>query len=385
MTSINSTNVLSYDYENRLIETDFAETTNTYQYDGVGNRLSASRSGVVTRYVLDRGSPLTQVLAETDSAGAITAYYIYGLGLISRIDFNGNVQYYHYDSRGSTVAMTDEAGQITDAYAYDPFGRPRAASGITDNRFRYLGRHGVVDEENGLNYIRARYYSTRRGRFITKDPMSGTDGDSQSINRYIYALNNPVRLIDISGLSPLETGSELRRLATSDSSLLHNYLISPTTAGLSADRREPQRNLVASAEQVASAATIAEGAWDVLKQIGRGAWKTTQQIGGFVVENSADLYKLTSNGVKGLGVEGTINPVSVATGMGITTLEQTPELAQIWAVEHPKAVQQNLSTFVSTYKAVGYSYEEAWSLYRSYNVLVSKAKFTEEWNNGSQQ
>jgi hypothetical protein len=192
-------------------------------------------------------------------------------------------------------------------------------------------------------------------------------------------------LIDISGLSPLETGSELRRLATSDSSLLHNYLISPTTAGLSADRREPQRNLVASAEQVASAATIAEGAWDVLKQIGRGAWKTTQQIGGFVVENSADLYKLTSNGVKGLGVEGTINPVSVATGMGITTLEQTPELAQIWAVEHPKAVQQNLSTFVSTYKAVGYSYEEAWSLYRSYNVLVSKAKFTEEWNNGSQQ
>ena len=62
------------------------------------------------------------------------------------------------------------AGKSPTAYAYDPFGTPTAASGSTDNRFRYLGRHGVLDETNGLNYIRARYYSARRGRFVTKDP-----------------------------------------------------------------------------------------------------------------------------------------------------------------------------------------------------------------------
>jgi YD repeat-containing protein len=86
--------------------------------------MSASRSGAVSRYVLDRNSPLSQVLAETDSSGKIIYYYIYGLGLISRIDTNNNAEFYHYDSRGSTIALTDASGQITEAYAYDPFGRP---------------------------------------------------------------------------------------------------------------------------------------------------------------------------------------------------------------------------------------------------------------------
>jgi RHS repeat-associated protein len=231
MISINPTNLLAYDYENRLTQMDFDDATNTFQYDGAGNRMAASRSGVVSRYVLDRNSPLAQVLAETDSSGNVIYYYIYGLGLVSRIDAGGNAQFYHYDSRGSTITMTDASGKITEAYAYDPFGRPINGQ-LSDNRFRYLGRHGVMDEENGLLYIRARYYSTKRGRFITKDPTTGKDGDSQSLNRYIYALNNPVRLIDISGLSAQETSGQTLSLATSDNSLLHNYLISPSTSGL---------------------------------------------------------------------------------------------------------------------------------------------------------
>jgi RHS repeat-associated protein len=232
MTSVNPTNLLAYDYENRLVQTSFTEATNTYQYDGAGNRMSANRSGVATRYVLDRNSPLAQVLAETDSGGNVIYYYIYGLGLISRIDTNNNAECYHYDSRGSTIALTDAGGNITEAYVYDPFGRPINGQ-LSDNRFRYLGRHGVMDEENGLLYIRARYYSTKRGRFITKDPTTGKDGDSQSMNRYIYALNNPVRLIDISGLSAQETSGQTLQLATSDGILSHNLLISPSTGGYS--------------------------------------------------------------------------------------------------------------------------------------------------------
>jgi len=230
MITINNTNLLLYDFENRLTQTTFAPTTNSYQYDGGGNRLSANRDGVVTRYVLDRNSSLTQVLAETDSGGTITAYYVYGLGLISRIDSGGNAQYYHFDSRGSTIALTDASGQITEAYAYDPFGRPMNLF-VSDNRFRYLGRHGVMDEF-GFVYVRARYYSTRRGRFLTKDPTTGNDSDGQSLNRYVYALNNPVGLIDISGLSPREASHISIVFATSDSSRLHNLLISPSTLGL---------------------------------------------------------------------------------------------------------------------------------------------------------
>jgi RHS repeat-associated protein len=230
MISIDPTNTLAYDFENRLTQMAFDNGTNTFQYSGLGSRMSATRSGAVTRYVLDVNSPLTQVLSETDSNGIAIAYYVYGLGLVSKIDSGGNAQYYHFDSRGSTIALTGASGQITEAYAYDPFGRP--INGIlSPNRFRYLGRHGVMDEENGFLYIRARYYSTRRGRFTTKDPTTGKDGDSQSLNRYVYALNNPVRLIDISGLSAQEGSTAPASANTTD--LLHqNYISSDANANL---------------------------------------------------------------------------------------------------------------------------------------------------------
>jgi RHS repeat-associated protein len=282
MTSINTTNLLVYDYENRLTQTVFGNSTNSYQYNGLGNRMSATRDGSVTHYVQDVNSPLTQVLAETDSGGTVTAYYVYGLGLISRIDSAGNPQYYHYDSRGSTIALTDASGLITDAYAYDPFGRPRGANGGTDNRFRYLGRHGVLDEENGLNYIRARYYFTSGGRFVTKDPTGGNDGDSQGLNRYVYALNNPVRLIDISGLSAQESSGTTPPLATSDSILSHNIYISPETWGLATPATSTEPYSVNPQSQVASVAGFSDAAWNVLSQIGRGIAKTYNQSKGYL-------------------------------------------------------------------------------------------------------
>ncbi|MEI8194647.1 MAG: RHS repeat-associated core domain-containing protein, partial [Phycisphaerae bacterium] len=272
MISVSTTNLLSYDYESRLTQTLLAGASTAYQYDGDGNRMTASRAGLVTRYILDRNGPLSQVLAESDASGTITAFYVYGLGLIARIDASGNTQYYHFDSRGSTVALTDASGQTTDSYAYDPFGTPAAANGATVNRFRYLGRHGVLDETSGLNYIRARYYSARRGRFVTKDPTTGKDGDSQSLNRYVYALNNPLRLIDISGLSAQDATATLSVGGSSDSSLVHTILIE--TPGVSLMRYVPppiQPTGFVSSQQSPTALSFLDV---VVKRIWAGVLKT---------------------------------------------------------------------------------------------------------------
>jgi RHS repeat-associated protein len=193
----------AYDYENRLTNAVVGGITHQYRYDGVGNRFSATRGEVTTRYVLDVNGTLTHVLAEADAAGTITAYYVYGRGLVSRITSGGTVSYYHYDVRGSTVAITDSGGNITDSYAYDPFGTLINSAGSTANPFKYVGRYGVMDEGNGLAYIRARHYSPDLGRFVAKDPVTGKDGDSQSLNRYIYALNNPMSYVDVNGETPL--------------------------------------------------------------------------------------------------------------------------------------------------------------------------------------
>lgn len=194
-----------YDYNDRLIQSNIGGVTTQYSYDGLGNRLVKVEGETVTRYVLDINGSLSSVIAETDASGTITAFYVHGLGLISKVLPDSTAFYYHYDSRGSTVALTNASQNITDAYAYDSFGRVANTTGSTANPFRYVGRYGVMEEGNGLQYIRARYYAPELGRFITKDPLTGKDGDTQSLNRYVYAMNNPVRLVDVSGLSTKDT------------------------------------------------------------------------------------------------------------------------------------------------------------------------------------
>jgi RHS repeat-associated protein len=217
------TDTFSYDYNDRLSQSNIGGETSQYSYDGPGNRLSKVKGGVTTRYVLDVNGRLSHVLSETNTAGTITAYYVYGLGLISKVLPDNTPYYYHYDSRGSTIALTDSTQTQTDAYAYDSFGSVINNTGSTPNPFKYVGGFGVMDEGNGLKYIRARYYSPEIGRFITKDPITGKDGDSQSLNRYVYALNNPVRLVDVSGFSANE-GGVLRTVSLS-SDEVHNILL----------------------------------------------------------------------------------------------------------------------------------------------------------------
>jgi RHS repeat-associated protein len=134
-------------------------------------------------------------LAETDGSGNITSYYVYGLGLISKITPGGQVYYYQYDDLGSTIAITDSSGNVVNQYAYDPFGNLANSTETVPNPFRYVGALGVMDEGNGLLYMRARYYAPNIGRFINQDPIGLAGG----LNMYAYVGNNPVSWVDPSG------------------------------------------------------------------------------------------------------------------------------------------------------------------------------------------
>ena len=171
----------AYDYEDRLRQATVGGVTTQYQYNGLGTRDSKTTGATTTRYVQDLNGALSKVLMETDASGTPTAYYVYGIGLVSRITPAEVPAYYHFDSSGSTVALTDAAGTTTDRYAYDPFGRNTNSQGATTNPFRFTGRYGVIDEGNGLNYVRARYYDPATQRFVNKDPKPGDDQDGQSL------------------------------------------------------------------------------------------------------------------------------------------------------------------------------------------------------------
>ncbi|RME59779.1 RHS repeat-associated core domain-containing protein [Candidatus Parcubacteria bacterium] len=109
------------------------------------------------------------------------------------------MQVYHFDNRGSTVAITDAAGNVTDTFAYDPFGKLTNRTGTTQQPFTYNGRDGVMDDGNGLYFMRTRYFDAELMRFISKDVVIGFVKRTQSVNRFAYVEGNPINRIDATG------------------------------------------------------------------------------------------------------------------------------------------------------------------------------------------
>jgi RHS repeat-associated protein len=91
---------------------------------------------------------------------------------------------------------------VTDTYAYDVFGALRTQSGTSAQPFRFTGEQQDTDVENDPYYLRARYYDPEIGRFRSRDPAGASPIQPQSWNPYSYVLNNPVNLVDPSGLDP---------------------------------------------------------------------------------------------------------------------------------------------------------------------------------------
>lgn len=175
-----------------------AVTTDRYTYDGDGKRLARTSNGQTTRYVQDpTGGDLYSLLAESNSANQVQYYYIYGEGLVSQVNGTSH-KYYHYDQSGNTLALTDDDGNVTDKYAYEPFGST-TVEGTSHNPFRFVGAYGVMDDGNGLHYMRARYYNTEARRFMSLDARYGQVTDPMALNRYQYVSGNPMVGMDPSG------------------------------------------------------------------------------------------------------------------------------------------------------------------------------------------
>ena len=227
-----------YDCRNRLIQ---AEDT-TYQYDAENYRIgmtknTGSDNEVQITYVVDSGSgDLSQVLktVETDKAGnSKVLYYYYGANqLVAQEEYKGTQSQnenlnisessaiagtyllYHFNNVGSTTAVTDEKGNIKYQYQYSPYGELIQGT-YGQVAFLYNGQYGVASDDNGLYYMRTRYYNIDIKRFINQDVVTGSIERSSSLNRYAYVEGNPISYIDPFGLN-LQDPSKRHQIDTSE-------------------------------------------------------------------------------------------------------------------------------------------------------------------------
>ena len=130
------------------------------------------------------------------------------------------VEYWHQDHLGSLISTTDHAGNVTQRYAYDPFGKRRFTNGSYDANGNLVidwsdstsggtGRGFTGHEEMddvGLVNMNGRIFDPTLGLFLQPDPHVVDPWDMQSYNRYGYCWNNPMTCTDPSGFDA-EDGS----------------------------------------------------------------------------------------------------------------------------------------------------------------------------------
>jgi RHS repeat-associated protein len=179
---------MAYDAENRLV--NFNSGAGQYSYDGEGRRVKKLDGAGTTVFVYN-------------VTGQLIAEYTSGT------PSGGGTSYLTSDHLGSTRVVTKSDGTVKARYDYLPFGEEvesniggrNSVSGYggadsTKQKFTQKER----DNESGLDYFGARYYSSPQGRFTSVDnPRYAKATDPQTWNLYAYVRNGPLNKIDPDG------------------------------------------------------------------------------------------------------------------------------------------------------------------------------------------
>jgi RHS repeat-associated protein len=215
---VNGTTTYTWDARNRLISISGPSVSASFEYDALGRRTSKTINGTTTEYQYDGNDIIAEI-----GGDAVGATYLRSLNIDEPFIRQGNAdEYYHTDALGSILALSDQTGTVQSTYQYEAFGET-TISGTSTNPFQYTGRE---NDDTGLYYNRARYYSSTLKRFLSEDLLSIEDlqilrqsttlnhlivasgdifyqsylRDPKHFNSYSYVQNSPVLFKDPNGL-----------------------------------------------------------------------------------------------------------------------------------------------------------------------------------------
>lgn len=107
-----------YDFANRLIQVKEADGTETarYTYDGLGRRIQKVADGETTSFFYQG----VRAIEERNEADVMVRQYVYGRGIdeVLELTSSGQSFFYHDNSIGSVVALTNGLGQVQERYRY---------------------------------------------------------------------------------------------------------------------------------------------------------------------------------------------------------------------------------------------------------------------------
>ncbi|HKY84473.1 MAG TPA: RHS repeat-associated core domain-containing protein [Anaerolineales bacterium] len=185
--------IYTHNHANRLVNVVQGPDNYEFRYNGLGDRVVQNTPGSGITYTLDLNTGLTQVLADGTNA------FLYGTSRIGE-EQPGGWQYHVGDALGSVRQLADSFAQVQGARTYEPFGSQLSSVGAASSAFAFTGEQ--VDG-TGLTYLRARYYASDVGRFLSADPLPRAPRMGRPDTPWVYGLQNPVTNVDPTGLRPL--------------------------------------------------------------------------------------------------------------------------------------------------------------------------------------
>jgi len=173
---------LHYNHNNQLVQVDVGDDTYAFRYDALGRKL-AGKVKLLGMWFWRCGWHDGQHVIMEETLGVMPAerFYAYG-NLIDEVisewhSMNGGwwQQWYLTDALGSVYVLTDNSGDVVEAYHYTIYGSPKvyASDGTPraltnyDNRILFTSREYIW--QLGLYYYRFRWYLPKVGRFTSRD------------------------------------------------------------------------------------------------------------------------------------------------------------------------------------------------------------------------
>jgi RHS repeat-associated protein len=194
----------SYDADSRMTAYQGSSSAG-YVYDDSGRRVKKCLPNCTsptssTVYVFSVGRDIAEYDNGAAPASPSREYIYSGGSLLSTLTSTATT--YHHSDHLSVRLSTDTNGNKVGEQGHYPYGEAWYSANTTT---KFVFTSYERDSESNNDYAMARYYRVGFGRFCSADPISGSPGDPQSWNRYVYARDNPINITDPSGLSWLGT------------------------------------------------------------------------------------------------------------------------------------------------------------------------------------
>jgi RHS repeat-associated protein len=220
MASMPHLQAMDWDFAERLAHITRGNTEAYYNYDGSGERVRkvVEKNGIVeTRLYLSGFEIFRKRINGTIDTERETLHIMDDVKRIALVETltvdngtaaNSVTQRYQLSNNIESATLElDDTASIISYEEYYPYGDTSYQAGkniaeVSQKRYRYTGKE--KDEESGLYYMLARYYSGWLGRWTASDPMANELPHQSS---YMYCSGNPISRIDPDGTFDIENGT----------------------------------------------------------------------------------------------------------------------------------------------------------------------------------